>query len=177
VQLSPVWQLVTVDHVTQSAGTTLDFQVYDAPVVAGEVFIVDNISICIVPATTVALMSGAPGDSTSMSGLAGVPLSQEQGDALVTPLAFRAGIVPTVSQSNATLHFVTTRPGPVRAELYDAAGRRVRVLLDAAQVGPGVHQVPVDGRRDDGGTLGSGLYFYRLQAAERTATGRFVIVR
>ncbi|MBI3608696.1 MAG: Ig-like domain-containing protein [Nitrospirae bacterium] len=50
VVLSPSWQLLTLDYVTTTAGSTLDFQVLDdVPVVAGEVFQTDNIAIYIVP--------------------------------------------------------------------------------------------------------------------------------
>jgi hypothetical protein len=40
-----------------------------------------------------------------------------------------------------------------------------------------LHNVTLDGRGDQGERLGDGVYFYRVQAAERSATGRFVIVR
>jgi hypothetical protein len=92
-------------------------------------------------------------------------------------LSFRAAVIPAVTHADATLSFVTTRPGPVRADLFDASGRRVRVLIEGVSLAPGVHQVPIEGRGEDGRPLGSGLYFYRLQTAERSATGRFVIVR
>jgi hypothetical protein len=50
VSLSPSWQLITVDLVTGAAGSYLDVQVYDAtPVVNGEVFQADAISIQTVP--------------------------------------------------------------------------------------------------------------------------------
>ncbi|MBI3607353.1 MAG: fibronectin type III domain-containing protein [Nitrospirae bacterium] len=49
VGLTPGWQSVTVDYVSLTAGSTLDFQVLDTPVVAGEVFQTDNISIRVVP--------------------------------------------------------------------------------------------------------------------------------
>jgi len=71
----------------------------------------------------------------------------------------------------------TTRPGPVPIELYDLAGRRVRRLLDEASMAPGLHTITFDGRGDQGERLTDDVYFYRVQAAERTATGRFVIVR
>jgi PKD repeat protein len=49
--LSPAWQSVTFDVVTQGpSGSTLDLQILDdAPLAPGEVFYVDNISIRIVP--------------------------------------------------------------------------------------------------------------------------------
>jgi hypothetical protein len=50
VTLSPSWQMLTADIVTQTAGSTLDLQVLDdAPAAAGEVFLLDNVSSYIVP--------------------------------------------------------------------------------------------------------------------------------
>ncbi|MEQ1832113.1 MAG: PKD domain-containing protein [Candidatus Eisenbacteria bacterium] len=158
VPLSPVWQLVTVDHITQAAGTTLDFQVYDQPVVTGEVFLVDNVSICVVP-NSVATGAIAAMDSSRTRGRRETPMLDTADDTLppsggslesLAPLMFRAAVVPTVVRADATLSFATTVPGPVRAELFDASGRRVRVLLDGAHFDAGVHQVPVNGRADDG---------------------------
>jgi flagellar hook assembly protein FlgD len=79
--------------------------------------------------------------------------------------------------SPAKLAFATTQPGAVRIELYDLNGRRVRRVLDEPFMAPGLHNVMLDGRGDQGERLGDGVYFYRVQAAERSATGRFVIVR
>jgi len=45
VRLSPTWQMITVDYVTLASGSTLDLNVKDFPVVAGEVFLTDNLSI------------------------------------------------------------------------------------------------------------------------------------
>jgi hypothetical protein len=49
VPLSASWQPLTVDHVTQAAGSTLDVQVLDYPVAPGEVFETDKIVIGLVP--------------------------------------------------------------------------------------------------------------------------------
>ena len=77
----------------------------------------------------------------------------------------------------ANVSVASTRPGPVRIELYDLSGRRVRNVLDAPTMAPGLHSVTLDGRGDQGERLGVGVYFYRVQAIERSATGRFVVVR
>jgi hypothetical protein len=90
---------------------------------------------------------------------------------------FGAWVAPNVVRTEAVLSFATTRPGPVRVDLHDAAGRRVRTLLDDARVEPGLHRILLDGRSDRGDRLESGLYFYRVQAAERTATGKIVFSR
>jgi parallel beta-helix repeat protein len=170
VPLSPVWQFISVEHVSQATGSSLDFQVYDSPVVTGEVFLVDNVSIHLVPAGP-ALVAGDPSALSGPTGLF------EPGPGTSLPLEFGARMVPTVSRSDATLQLSLTSRGPVRAELYDASGRLVRRLLDDPDMAPGLHRLHVDGRADRGDRLEAGLYFYRVLAAGRSATGRFVLVR
>src|SRR4030095_908253 len=52
VVLTPDWQLVSTEYVNRAAGSTLDLQVLDQPLVPREVFLVDNISIQLVPETS-----------------------------------------------------------------------------------------------------------------------------
>jgi flagellar hook assembly protein FlgD len=66
--------------------------------------------------------------------------------------------------------------GSIRIQIFDASGRLVRTLLDRSFSEGGYHDVAIDGRRDDGARLGSGVYFYRVQAKGGTATGRFTIL-
>jgi hypothetical protein len=178
VQLTPNWQLVTVDYVVQASGSTLDFQVYDQPVVQGEVFQMDNVTINLVPAGT-AVVSAAYGDSTGVATSGRAPVAAEAfaGGGEPAPARFSVSIAPSVATPTTTLTFATTVPGPVRIELYDLAGRRVRNVLDAPYMAPGLHNVTLDGRGEHGEPLDRGVYFYRVQAPERSATGRFVIVR
>ncbi len=169
VTLSPGWQLITVDHVVQAANSTLDVQVFDQPLVTGETFQTDNVSIRLVPpGGGPAAVAAAPDEN-----FANGPGNSLEGARHV----FRAGVTPSVAHPDATLYFETTRSGPVRAELFDAAGRRVRVLFDEPATEAGVHRVPLDGRAADGRSLDSGLYFYRVQAPERALVGRYVIIR
>ena len=51
---------------------------------------------------------------------------------------------------------------PVRLDIYDVAGRLVRVLVNGVQE-PGVHQVEWDGTDASGVPVASGAYLYRLQ--------------
>jgi hypothetical protein len=48
-------------------------------------------------------------------------------------------------------------------------------VLDQPNAAAGFHVATVDGRDDHGRTLGSGLYFYRIQALEGASTGRILI--
>ncbi len=68
--------------------------------------------------------------------------------------------------------------GPVRLTVYDALGRRVRVLFDGAQAS-GAHTARWDGRNDAGTDVGSGLYFVRLEgvAGQAPTTRRILKTR
>lgn len=96
-------------------------------------------------------------------------------DAKHAPLA--ASLAPHPLRPAGTLRFVTTRPGAARVLLFDASGRRVRTLLSERALATGSHDVTVEGRDDRGGMLSSGLYWFRIEAAEGIATGRVVLLR
>ena len=161
VPLSPTWQMVTVDYVTLASNSTLDFNVKDYPVIAGEVFLTDNLSIRNVTGAAAPAISG-PALSASSEILALRPLE------------------PRISQnpfrSEATLSFATSRPGVLRVDVVDLAGRRVRQLVDEMDAPAGVHQLTISANAG-GASLGPGIYFYRIDALEGVRTGRFIILR
>jgi len=64
----------------------------------------------------------------------------------------------------------------VTLEVFDTAGRRVRVLVDENQE-PGHQSAPWDGLSDAGGRVASGIYFYRLRAGGYTETRKMVLLR
>jgi hypothetical protein len=74
------------------------------------------------------------------------------------------------------IEFALPRATGVRLEVLDPQGRRVRVLLDRV-LAAGPHRVPWDGRDAEGRTVGSGIYFYRLEADGRSLTRKLTIVR
>jgi photosystem II stability/assembly factor-like uncharacterized protein len=64
----------------------------------------------------------------------------------------------------------------VTLEVYDTAGRRVRVIDDGDQE-PGYRTLEWDGTNDAGVAVASGVYFYRLRAGSFSATRKMVLVR
>ncbi|MDO9171610.1 MAG: FlgD immunoglobulin-like domain containing protein, partial [bacterium] len=64
----------------------------------------------------------------------------------------------------------------VRLEIFDAAGRRVRVLLDETRAA-GAHRARWDGTGDDGRAAASGVYFCRMDAGAFQGTRRMTLVR
>jgi hypothetical protein len=64
----------------------------------------------------------------------------------------------------------------VSIAVYDAAGRLVRMLVDAQQPA-GSHGVVWDGRNDAGTTVSSGVYFYRMRSGTFTESRRMVLLK
>lgn len=91
------------------------------------------------------------------------------------PLA--ASVAPNPLNPSGVLRFTTSRRGPLTVTLFDIQGRRVRILADAPDVPAGEQRLVIDGRNDSGGSLASGIYFYRIDAAEGSTRGRFSILK
>ena len=146
---APGWQMMSVDYVARVAGSTLDLQVEDDPIAAGEAFQIDNISASI-------LAGGSSPDAAP---------------------DLAAVVAPNPPNPGATLAFTTSRDGPAHVRVYDLAGRCVKILLEAGSLLPGRHAVRFDGRDASGRRLPSGVYFYRIEVREGSAEGRFVLMR
>jgi hypothetical protein len=88
-----------------------------------------------------------------------------------------ATLSPNPTRREATLSFQTTRPGFARVRVYDVAGHLVRDLVNQSDLPPGVHSFAIGGTRSTSVALSAGIYFYRIEAAEGTVAGRFVVLR
>ncbi len=85
-------------------------------------------------------------------------------------------IVPNPSNPRTAIRFALARPGSVRAEVFDVAGRHVRRLLDGA-LQAGLHQVVWDGADQSGRTVASGVYTVRVESAGDVISGKIVLAR
>jgi len=65
---------------------------------------------------------------------------------------------------------------PVTIEVYNVLGQRVRTLVDERKEA-GVHTRTWDGTNRYGTRVGSGVYFYRMEAGDVTETKKMVLVR
>jgi hypothetical protein len=70
------------------------------------------------------------------------------------------------------LRVTTTKPGFLRVRLFDVAGRLVRVLFDTPSAPAGTIALEPKDRE-----LASGIYFYRVEAAEGRVQGRITMLR
>jgi hypothetical protein len=76
----------------------------------------------------------------------------------------------------ATISYVLPQRCEASLTVYDAAGRRVAVLVDGLEDG-GPHSLTWNGRDERGNRLGSGVYFLMLETEEGTATRKMVMIR
>lgn len=76
---------------------------------------------------------------------------------------------PTPFVASARIVYGLPQPGEVRLTVYDVRGRLVRTLAEGT-LPPGTHRVSVSG-------LGSGVYFYRLEAGNTSLTRRMVVTK
>ena len=80
---------------------------------------------------------------------------------------------PNPFSAQATIRFQLRESGPVRLDVFDVSGRRVRELLKGT-ISEGAHEVIWDGRGDDGRTMPSAVYFFRLATESGTLVRKAV---
>jgi FG-GAP-like repeat len=86
-------------------------------------------------------------------------------------------LFPNPMNPSGTLRFTVAKAGPLRVNLFDVRGRLVKTLLDERIAAVGERRVTVDGRDQNGASLGSGVYFYRIESQGGVVTGRFAILK
>jgi hypothetical protein len=93
-----------------------------------------------------------------------------------TPLRTRLGAFPNPFRSRTTIRFELEAPGPVRIDIFDLAGRRVRTL-ERLQLPAGTGEVVWNGRSDGGDRVAPGIYFFRRSGSGSSEGGRVVVLR
>jgi len=83
---------------------------------------------------------------------------------------------PNPSGHRLLLEYTVERPGFIELFVYDATGRRIRILARDT-VTSGRHQALWDGRDDAGMRVASGVYLCQLRTAGQAWTRRVVILR
>lgn len=86
------------------------------------------------------------------------------------------GNVPNPFNSTTTLRIGLPKASEVEIEVFDVAGRSVRIERGAVLTA-GWREISFDARDAAGQALPSGVYFYRVKAAGETVTRKMVITR
>jgi DNA-binding beta-propeller fold protein YncE len=83
---------------------------------------------------------------------------------------------PNPFNPSTTISYLLPKNCEVRLEVFDVAGRRIAVLVDAKQDAGG-HAVSWNGKNFNGSVAGSGIYFYRLTAGKESVTRKMILLR
>jgi hypothetical protein len=83
---------------------------------------------------------------------------------------------PNPFNPETTIRFTIPEDGDVSLIVYDVLGRRVRTLVNGKKRADH-YEVIWDGSNDQGNTVASGVYFYRLKTASRNASKKMVFVK
>jgi PKD repeat protein len=86
-------------------------------------------------------------------------------------------VSPNPFNPDAVVTFSTSKPGPVRAQLYDVRGRMVRTVIQDQILTSGPHAIALSARADNGNTLASGVYFFRLTGPDGVTTKRVAVAK
>lgn len=87
-----------------------------------------------------------------------------------------AKVSPNPLNPSTQLSFTLASSGRIRVAVYDTQGRLVRTLLNETRAA-GDHVILWDGTDSRGGKVSSGVYFFRLDAAEGSETVRVTVLK
>jgi flagellar hook assembly protein FlgD len=125
-----------------------------------------------------ALLQGTPADYIvgiyvrpfQSTGVIGEP-------ATVQSFAFGfASNMATVTRGRTPITYTITMPGPVSLKVYDATGRLVKTLVENDQ-GVGDKSVFWDGKDLNDRSVPPGVYFLELDAEQKIAVRKLILVR
>jgi hypothetical protein len=91
----------------------------------------------------------------------------------IPPRAFLKQNYPNPFNSATRLAFYLPQSAPLKLEVYDMLGRKVRKLVDD-NFAAGQHNITWDGRSDTGELLPSGIYFCHLKSSDNEETRRLL---
>jgi len=83
---------------------------------------------------------------------------------------------PNPFNPSTDIRFAVPQTSQVRIAIYSVLGQEVRTLFEG-QKEQGVHVVRWDGKDNDGKSLSSGVYLYRMNAGTFTSTHKMLLMK
>jgi photosystem II stability/assembly factor-like uncharacterized protein len=84
---------------------------------------------------------------------------------------------PNPFNPSTNIQFDLPRAVPVRLEVYNILGVRIRTLIPGEMMNAGQHTAVWDGKADVGASVSSGVYFCRISAGDFHASKKLALVR
>lgn len=83
---------------------------------------------------------------------------------------------PNPFNPTTNFQFSLSKSSHVKIEIFNMIGQKVKVLVDE-DMKPGVYSADWNGRDENGNSVSSGIYFYRMQSGEYTDTKKMVLMK
>ncbi|MBI5868279.1 MAG: VCBS repeat-containing protein [candidate division Zixibacteria bacterium] len=83
---------------------------------------------------------------------------------------------PNPFNANTTVRYNLAESVPIKLEIFDILGRRLRTLADDFQQA-GIHEITWDGTDAHGQAAASGMYFYRLSAGMYVKSKKMIMLK
>ena len=88
----------------------------------------------------------------------------------------KASNAPNPFNPTTTITYTLKQDGPVSVKVYNTQGRLIRTLVNS-EATEGTHQVTWNGLNDQGETVSSGLYFYKVVSNGEVLTERMTLMK
>jgi len=83
---------------------------------------------------------------------------------------------PNPFNPTTTIDYSIPKSGQVELVIFNLAGQKVRTLIDANQ-SAAFYKVVWDGRNDNGESVGSGFYFYRILSGNFSKIEKMMLIK
>ena len=133
----------------------------------------DNNTITYSPGLNYIYTPSSAGEHHGQIVVTNYPVSNS--DLLQTPIS-GLQVYPNPFNPSTTIAFSTPISSVVNVELYNIRGQKVRNLHQGT-LGSGNHKLVWDGKDDHGRTVGSGVYFARINADKHKQTVKMVLMK
>jgi hypothetical protein len=120
-----------------------------------------------------------PGETRRLKVIVGTNAYAEQNSEGIPTEQFEndlRGNYPNPFSSETTIKYALESEQEVTIQVFNILGQQVRTLVDGKKKA-GQHTIQWDGNSRYGESLGSGMYFYRIETDEFTETRKMVLVR
>jgi hypothetical protein len=84
---------------------------------------------------------------------------------------------PNPFNPSTTISFSLPKAAPVTFEIYSILGTKIRTLMSGQVMSASYHNVVWDGKDDNGAHVSSGLYLYRINADNFTASKKMMLLK
>lgn len=116
----------------------------------------------------------SPSQTTTLNFIMAVVSNEDE----VVPVTATAllGNYPNPFNPETTISYCLKEASPVRIEIYNSKGQRVRTLIDETKAS-GWYQTVWNGSDDNGNTVSSGIYMYRMSAGNYLGSRKMILMQ